>query len=302
MSNNKSIVVLLASFNGEQFLSEQIESILLQKNVTLDLFISDDGSTDDTIDILNRFHKKFGNIKLLPKRPKDVPGPAKNFYYLLNSIDYSKYEFVALADQDDIWPEFKLSRAIECTLSTNAVAYSSDFINFYSNRKCKYYKKSNRQMDYDFLFETPGPGCSFVMTKDFALKVTDLLKQEPELSNFKYHDWLIYAIARSFNLKWVIDDSPNLFYRQHKNNFIGANSNFYGFYLRVSQILDGSWPDNVWFLYQNLYKILGNNLNITKHNFPLYFLLRFWKTRRDIKHKLLMVLFLLMMTLRRVNQ
>jgi rhamnosyltransferase len=301
MRNNYHVAVLLATFNGQNFIAEQLESILLQKDVNLNLYVSDDGSNDNTLIILKQFQEKYGNFKIIQEKKNQSSGPANNFYFLINNVDFSKYDFVALSDQDDIWPEYKLSRAIDCITSSNAVGYSSDFINLYSNGKIKYYKKSNLQTDYDFLFETPGPGCSFVMTMSYAAKVKELLKQNPLLLNFRFHDWLIYAIARSHQLRWYIDDSPNLFYRQHKDNFIGSNTSLYGFYFRFSQILDGTWPDNIWFLYENLFKKYGKNLKLTKNNFFLYFLFRFWKSRRKFSHKILMILFLFMMCLRRDN-
>ena len=300
MTNNNQVAVLLATFNGQKFISEQLESILSQKNVNLDIYISDDGSNDNTLHILKRFQEKSSNIKIIQEKQNHIPGPANNFYFLINNVDFIKYDFVALSDQDDIWPEYKLSRAIDCIIKSKSVAYSSDFINFYINAKNTYYKKSYLQTDFDFLFETPGPGCSFVMTKKFALKVTKQFKQNPLLLNFKYHDWLIYAIARSRYLNWFIDDSPNLFYRQHKDNFIGANTNINGFYRRISSVLDGSWPDNVWFIYENLYKKFRKNTNLTKNYFFLYFLFRFWRTRRAFSHKLLMIPFLILMSMRRL--
>lgn len=300
MKKNYRVAVLLATFNGENFLSDQLESIISQKNVIVDIFVSDDGSRDNTLNILKQFEVKFSNIKILHGIKNHIPGPANNFYYLLFNVHFSKYDFVALSDQDDIWPEYRLSRAADCIYNSNAVAYSSDFINFYTNGKNKYYKKSNLQTDFDFLFETPGPGCSFVMTSSYASKVTKVINENPLLLNFKYHDWLIYAVARSQHLNWYIDDSPNLLYRQHTDNFIGANTNIYGFYRRISSVLDGSWPDNVWFIYENLYKKYRKSTNLTKNYFFLYFLFRFWKTRRAFSHKLLMIPFLILMSMRRL--
>ena len=77
--------------------------------------------------------------------------------------------------------------------------------------------------------------------------MTVILLFLPLFLNFEYHDWLIYAFARSNKYSWIIDDSPNLLYRQHSNNFIGSNTRIPGFYLRIEQILNGTWPKNIWF-------------------------------------------------------
>ena len=97
------ILVLLATYNGEQFLDEQIKSILNQVDCDVDIIIGDDQSTDGTKNILKELKKvyehnftvKINNTKL---------GFSKNFYNLIiNSKNLDRYDYVALSDQDDIY-------------------------------------------------------------------------------------------------------------------------------------------------------------------------------------------------------
>ena len=78
------------------------------------------------------------------------------------------------------------------------------------------------------------------MTKDFALEFQNYIKDKTEmLRKLDWHDWLIYAYARSRNYKWLIDEEAHMLYRQHSNNQLGANSGIKQFKKRVSDILSG---------------------------------------------------------------
>ena len=101
------IAVLMSSYNGEQYIKEQIDSILNQKGkFNIDIYVRDDGSFDNTIHILEDYQKK-GLIKFCGG---ENIGPAKSFLTLLALAD--GYDFYAFADQDDIWFENKIESAI----------------------------------------------------------------------------------------------------------------------------------------------------------------------------------------------
>jgi len=287
--NISKVCILLASFNGERYIKQQLISILNQKKIKLDIFISDDASTDSTVNIINSFIKKYSNISLLPFRNSSFRSPGANFYYLLTSQDFSKYDYIALSDQDDIWPEHKLSRAVSLLRNSQYDGYSSDFLIFNDDTHLtKYFKKSNQQTAFDFIFETPGPGCSFVLNQKLAISLQVFLKNN-NVDSFKYHDWLIYAFARSNNFCWYIDKSPNLFYRQHNHNFMGSNTSFYGFLKRLMDVFSGRWTRDIGYI---------NNMFGEKRSLWFY-LIFFYKTRRSTSHKFLMLFFLFYMALQK---
>ena len=114
--NNARVSVAMATYNGEKYLKEQIESILCNLNENDELVISDDGSTDNTKIIIENFQKNDKRIKLFDG-PKN--GVKQNFN---NAIEKCQGEYIFLADQDDVWLEGKVEKVLnvfekeKCTL------------------------------------------------------------------------------------------------------------------------------------------------------------------------------------------
>lgn len=96
------VSVCLATHNGALYLREQMDSILCQLGINDELVISDDGSTDATLEVVHSYHSS--HIKLLPH--KEFKSPIKNFEYILTSC---KNEIIFLADQDDVWHSEKVA-------------------------------------------------------------------------------------------------------------------------------------------------------------------------------------------------
>lgn len=286
----KKIAVLMATYNGEQFVSEQIESILQQKDVEVTLIISDDGSTDRTRDIVHNFINKNDNVTLCNE--SRIGGPAKNFYNLIRQVNACEYDFLALSDQDDVWSSHRLSRAIDQLTTHQADAYSSNVLVVDDHLKIKtVLKKSGFQKKYDFLFEPPGPGCSFVFSRSLFEFIQSKIVER--VFNFAYHDWFIYALARHHEHRWLIDDQPNIFYRQHAYNFMGANIGLRAKIKRIKRILKGDYKKELVQLHELIY--LGQHeLNARR---ICFFLTNVYHTRRSMTHYLLnipiMLLFLI---------
>lgn len=236
------VVVLMASYQGELFIKEQIDSILSQRGVNVELLIRDDNSRDATGEICLSYSRKDARVKF--RRAQGTkPGAAENFYSLIRELelDNTPNTYVALADQDDIWLEDKLVRAINFLEQSCAAGYSSNVIAFYPNGERKLVRKDFPQKEYDFLFEGPGPGSSFLMKTDLVRELQSFVREHRELSDsLKYHDWVIYAFARSRGFKWVIDPQPSLLYRQHEGNVIGANGGIGAAIKRAKYVLAGN--------------------------------------------------------------
>jgi rhamnosyltransferase len=233
------IAVLLAACNGEKWITEQILTILNQKNVDLHIYVSIDLSTDNTYDIVAELAQKYHEITLLPYGQR-FGGAALNFYHLLLTVPVGKYEYIAFSDQDDIWLVDKLVRAISILKTKDASGYSSNVTAFWENGKEKLIKKDYPQTQYDYLFEGPGPGCTFVLERDIITDVKEYFENRNNiLTELKHHDWLIYAFARSRKYRWIIDNKSLLKYRQHNHNQIGVNDGILAFKYRVGEILTG---------------------------------------------------------------
>lgn len=245
---------MLAAYNGENWIVEQIKSILNQINVSIDILVSIDFSTDNTFQLIKELQYFNTNIKIL-KYGESFGGAAKNFYRLIKEVDVSKYDFVALSDQDDIWLPDKLYQGVNKLKLFGFDAYSSDVIAFWSDGRTKLIKKSYPQKKYDFMFESAGPGCTYILkTTVIAEFQKFLLDNWLEINQIDLHDWLIYAFCRSNTYKWLIDSNVGMLYRQHGNNQFGANVSIRSYFTRLSLIKNG-WYFGEVFKISNLLKL-----------------------------------------------
>ena len=235
----------MATHNGIRWIDPQIKSILNQESVNLTLFISDDGSLDGTHAFLKKISARETRVVLLPKT-KPFNNAARNFYYLIRSLDTKKFDYVSFADQDDTWVGDRLSRAIDVMKVHGAPCYSSDVLAFWEDGKAKPIKKSQDQTEFDYLFESAGPGCTFVLTAESmgAFK-SHISKSKNSVDEILHHDWLVYAFMRARQFTWVIDDYLGVHYRQHTANEMGAHIGFKASLKRVRYILSGAWLSQV---------------------------------------------------------
>lgn len=257
-----NVAILLAAHNGLRWLPEQVLSILEQQNVDLHLFVSDDVSTDGTLDWLQELAVREDRVELLPAR-----GPyrsaANNFYRLLRDADFSIADYVAFADQDDIWYPNKLAKAIAQLQERGANAASSNVIAVWPDTRRALVDKAQPQRDYDYLFEAAGPGCTYVMTAAFAREVRAqlalLVAEGVPLP--AHHDWFSYALCRARGGLWVMDPTPSMDYRQHGGNEVGVNDGRKAAQDRLRKIKSGWYRTEVLGM---LYLALALNPNDTK--------------------------------------
>jgi rhamnosyltransferase len=233
------VVILMATYNGLHWISEQVTSILNQIDVEVTLYISDDVSTDGTQHWLESLSKEADQVHILPK-VKRLGSAGKNFYRLIIDSNIEGYDYVAFSDQDDIWQPNKLISHIKLLKRHHADGVSSNVLAFWPDGKKKLIVKSQLQKKWDFLFESAGPGCTFLMTPWLIDKVREqLLNKESHASAVVMHDWLTYAVCRGHGYKWIIDSTPSVLYRQHNNNVIGANFGLKAIWARLMKVRQG---------------------------------------------------------------
>ena len=235
----------MAAYNGKQFIAQQLQTILKQTHKPCKILINIDLSTDETVSIVEGYATNFSEIEILSSN-KRFGSAAANFFYLLLNTDFSNIDYIALADQDDLWNEDKLGKAIE-KLEQGYDGYSSNVEAFWDDGRKKVLKKNQSQQNFDHLFESAGPGCTFVISKKLAIGLQKFLKNnQNQISQMKqYHDWLIYTFARTNGYKWFIDGYVSMQYRQHALNDFGAHVGFSGFLARVKRVLKGEGFDQV---------------------------------------------------------
>jgi rhamnosyltransferase len=237
------VAVLLPTFNGAEFLREQLDSIFNLEDVKPHVFVNDDGSNDGTSGILLEY--TAAGLELVTSR--HCGGAAKNFFYLIMTANFDSYDYVCLADQDDIWRPEKLKRAIDTLRDHQLEAYSSDVIALWPDGRQVYVRKSRSLRRFDYLFESGGPGNTFVFTAQTALRLRDFLRSIPadELGRIEMHDWFIYAWCRSNGIPWRIDNFGGLLYRQHDDNVIGASSGVAAIYKRLNYMISGWYGQQI---------------------------------------------------------
>lgn len=220
------ILVVLASYNGEKYIKEQIESILIQEGVNLkvDIKVFDDVSIDNTVKIIESFglDKRIELIKnVLP-----TGSAASNFFSaikLLKDEVLNQYDYIAFSDQDDIWLLNKLKTAAEMLKKDRTNLYMSNLILWdeKSNMKSIIYK-SHPQTAYDYLFEGGSAGCTYVFTNNFCIDLKRALeKVDYSLWKFFSHDWFVYFFARINNYGVSMDSNAYILYRIHEHNVHG---------------------------------------------------------------------------------
>ena len=236
---NQKVAVLLAAFNGKAWIGHQVNSILGQDLVDVTLFVSVDRSDDGTEQFIDQLSLGDDRISILP-HGKRFGGAGPNFYRLIKEVDFSGFDFVAFADQDDIWFPNKPSRASEELLRSGADAYSSNVTAFWPDGRQLLINKSQPQVRWDFLFEAAGPGCTYVISNKLACELRAfILKNSKKVQKIAMHGWFTYAFARARGYRWVIDSYPGMLYRQHPQNQVGANAGIGAFVYRARKVLNG---------------------------------------------------------------
>ena len=214
----------MSTYNGEKYVKEQIDSILLQKDVDVYLYIRDDGSTDDTVKIINEYEKKYSNVILINRNNRVNLGINKG---VLEFLLFAKHkllgiDYFAFADQDDKWLDDKLVSAVKLIdVYKNTQSINDQPILYYS-KKTWTDETLNKLYD-DEIIDTKGNyfdlflsgvayGCTFVFNRKLLEKT---LEGPP--SYMLAYDVYMHRLARSMNSIIVADKTSHILYRRHEN-------------------------------------------------------------------------------------
>lgn len=220
MIENKKIDILMATYNGEKYLVEQLDSIINQTYRNWNLLIRDDNSTDKTLEIIQNYHKKDKRIKIL-KDNKGNLGIVRNFEELLKN---SESEFIMFSDQDDIWVENKLDMYLKMIekIKNKGFMIHSDAILFDKN-------KSNILKETFISKKAINKGLENVFFNYFVQGATILISKEiknfilPFPKEVYLHDRYIHLISELF-FERIFVNKALIYYRQHGDNQIGAKN------------------------------------------------------------------------------
>ena len=219
----KTVQILLSTYNGEKYLKEQLESILHQDYSGITILIRDDGSTDGTIRILEKYASEYSQITYYIG---ENIGAKYSFFDLVKNANMS-YDYYSFSDQDDVWSHNKVSKALE-RLNTmqqeKPLLYCGRTTLVDQELKPIISTIRKHPIVPDFgnaLVENICTGCTSVTNHQLLQLVQTHI---PEFTVM--HDWWFYLTASSFGEVYYDDDSY-IQYRQHQNNVVGTRTNYY---------------------------------------------------------------------------
>lgn len=222
------IDILMATYNGEEYIHEQIQSILSQTYTEWILYIRDDKSTDKTVSIIRKFVEKYPNKIIFIEDDLGSLGAKNNFSQLIN---YSINEYCMFCDQDDVWLENKIEISMDAMKSgeklhgnNKPILVHTDLsvvdekLNLIDNSYWKFQglNVENKTINR-LLVENNITGCTILINKILKDKIVNIPK------NAIMHDWWIGLIATIFGNIIVVSEKTIL-YRQHTKNEIGAKN------------------------------------------------------------------------------
>jgi rhamnosyltransferase len=240
---------LLATYNGEEWIRSQISTIQNQVDCDVHIYIRDDGSTDQTLEIIKALVPD-SQITFVNNCGIAAKSAALNFFKIIDALNFQNFDYIAFADQDDIWFPNKIIEGIKLIKNTESDGYSSNLIAFDNNSiKSWVVNKKFTQRKYDYLFQGASAGCTYIL-KFNAIKLIKKVMAN-EFQNLPIdcsHDWIIYAICRSHGLRWVHDERSFIAYRQHYRNIYGAKNGGKGLVFKIKMIHNGWYKNQILYL------------------------------------------------------
>ena len=207
---DRKVAVLMASYNGEKFIKEQIDSILNQTYKNIDIYISDDNSTDNTIKIIQECAKNNCNINYIQNNC-EKHGAKNNFSNIFDKVN--GYDYYMFCDQDDFWYENKVERVIE---EAKKLEKDEKFILIYNdlsitNSKLEIKEKSlisneNKYLPKSkvfnhFLVQAYFPGCAMTFNDKLKKKVKSIANCA------EMHDWWVALIATYYGNVFFLNET-----------------------------------------------------------------------------------------------
>lgn len=264
----KKVAILLATFQGDKYIEEQLNSYVNQSHQNWGLYVSDDGSSDQTLAFLQDFKSKLTENQMsIYRGPRK--GFASNFLSLIGRVEIQA-DYYAYSDQDDVWEKEKLTRALSCL-----EAVPEHIPALYCGRTY-FIDKNNNKIGVSPLFSKP-PGFANALVQNIgggntmlfnnAAKI--LLQEAGENISVQTHDWWTYLLVSGCGGVVTYDSTPMVKYRQHENNVLGKNNSWLARLKRIRMLWQGQfkqWNDgNIKALELMVHRLTPKNQKILKH-------------------------------------
>ncbi len=227
---DNAITILLATYNGSKYLAHQLDSLFNQTYKNWRLLIRDDGSTDNTLHIVEKYKNQYPDlITVIPKTENQIKGSVANFSALLQAATDTDY--IMFCDQDDEWKPTKIETTFSRLKDLEAIHGKQHavmvFTNFqYVDEEMKVIESKNdfqinTLADFGFaqlLAQNPVYGCTSIINRALADKVKSVPRQAEN------HDHWIALVAAAFGTLYYLNEKTVL-YRQHGKNVSGSHDN-----------------------------------------------------------------------------
>lgn len=216
--------ILLSTYNGEQYLKEQVESIQQQTYQNWQLFIRDDGSSDGTVAVIQGLVAQDPRIHFINENQIENFGVIKSFHTLLK---YEKADLYCFSDQDDVWLPDKIALQV-----AEAEKYPQDKpLLFYTDLKVV---DENLTVRHESMIRTQSDHANTELVQELTentvtggvAMINHALAElwtGQEAHELLMHDWYLGLLASAFG-KLVYIDKPTELYRQHSSNVLGART------------------------------------------------------------------------------
>lgn len=222
-----TVAIIMTTYNGEKYVKEQIDSILVSNYQDFELFICDDGSNDNTVALMRPYEQQYPDKVHVFQNEKNL-GLVRNF---LQALSLTTMDYVMFCDQDDVWTANKIGitlkrmRNLEAqtgkgtplAVFTDATVVDQNLMELQSSFfESNHLEPKNTDLAH-LLMENKLIGCT-VMVNAAVRKV---LQSNRLPQDAKYHDWWVALIAASFGKIAFVKEST-LLYRQHEKNMVGG--------------------------------------------------------------------------------
>lgn len=222
------VEVLLATYNGERYLCEQMDSILGQTYPSLRILACDDGSSDRTAAILDESSIRFPERVSVLSNSMPTGHPKRNFRLLMKA---STADYLCFSDQDDVWVPEKISLCMQAMKQLEerhgqtmpALVFTDLYVvnEQLQTLNTSYWKRSGVRPENihhlpRLLSENAVTGCTAMINRSMR----DLAIEMPEEAEM--HDWWIALLAATFGISSIVPEATVL-YRQHASNVIGSS-------------------------------------------------------------------------------
>lgn len=285
LNNSKSVAILMGTYQGEKYISEQLDSLAAQIHTNWRLIVSDDGSTDGTLGVLLRYQALWGLDKLEIRQ-----GPQKGFAHNFLSMACDPLisaDYYAFCDQDDVWLPEKLNIAISCleemdrqsevNLYCGRTAYVRNDLKIYAKSPLFVFPPCFRNA----LIQSIAGGNTMV----FNQGVKGLLDR----AGVRYapsHDWWVYQLVTGSGGSVFYDSNPYILYRQHEESIVGGNVSLLSQIERIMMVVMGRfklWSD------QNIQNLQASKVYLTKDAIEIIALFTKLRTAKRVRDRLRLV-------------